>query len=54
MEKNFKYVNSILLKEKYILGRIGLYFGGFGEKQHELPLAANFLFFQLKPQDQKI
>ena len=26
----FKYVNLILWKEKYILGRIGLYFGGFG------------------------
>ena len=23
---------SILPKEKYILGKIGLYFGGFGEK----------------------
>ena len=32
MEENFKYVNLILWKEKYILGRIGLYFGGFGEK----------------------
>ena len=28
----FKYVNLILWKELYILGRIGLYFGGFGEK----------------------
>ena len=28
----FKYVNLILWKEKYILGRIGLYFWGFGEK----------------------
>ena len=27
----FKYVKLILLKEKYILGRIGLYFVGFGE-----------------------
>ena len=26
----FKYVNLILWKELYILGRIGLYFGGFG------------------------
>ena len=30
--KVFKYVNLILWKEKYILGRIGFYFGGFGEK----------------------
>ena len=28
----FKYVKLILQKEKYILVRIGLYFGGFGEK----------------------
>ena len=28
----FKYVNLILWKEKYILGRNGLYFWGFGEK----------------------
>ena len=28
----FKYANLILWKEKYILGRIGLYFGGFGKK----------------------
>ena len=28
----FKYVNLILWQEKYILGRIGLYFWGFGEK----------------------
>ena len=28
----FKYVILILQKEKYILGRIGLYFWGFGEK----------------------
>ena len=28
----FKYVNLILWKELYILGRIGLHFGGFGEK----------------------
>ena len=26
----FKYVNLILWKELYILGRIGLHFGGFG------------------------
>ena len=29
---SFKYVILILWKEKYILGRIDLYFGGFGEK----------------------
>ena len=28
----FKYVNLILWKENYILGRIGLYFWEFGEK----------------------
>ena len=28
----FKYVILILRKNKYILGRIGLYFWGFGEK----------------------
>ena len=28
----FKFVILILRKAKYILGRIGLYFGGFGEK----------------------
>ena len=28
----FKYVILILRKDKYILGRIGLYFWGFGEK----------------------
>ena len=28
----FKNVILILLKDKYILRRIGLYFGGFGEK----------------------
>ena len=28
----FKYVHLILWKEQYTLGRIGLYFGGFGEK----------------------
>ena len=28
----FKYVNFILRKEKYILGRIGLYFLEFGKK----------------------
>ena len=28
----FKYVLLILRKDKYILGRIGLYFWGFGEK----------------------
>ena len=28
----FKFVNLIIWKEKYILGRIGLYFWGFGEK----------------------
>ena len=28
----FKIVNLILWKEKYILGRSGLYFGGFWEK----------------------
>ena len=26
------YVNLVLKKEKYILGRIGLNFGGFGEQ----------------------
>ena len=26
----FKYVNSILWTENYIIGRIGLYFWGFG------------------------
>ena len=28
----FEYVILILRKDKYILGRIGLYFWGFGEK----------------------
>ena len=28
----FKYVILIIRKDKYILGRIGLYFLGFGEK----------------------
>ena len=28
----FKYVILILRKDKYILGRIGLYFWGYGEK----------------------
>ena len=28
----FKYLNLIEQKEKYILGRIGIYFRGFGEK----------------------
>ena len=28
----FKYVILILRKDKYVLGRIGLYFWGFGEK----------------------
>ena len=28
----FKYVNLILWKELYILGRIGLHFEGFGDK----------------------
>ena len=28
----FKYVILILRKDKYILGKIGLYFWGFGEK----------------------
>ena len=26
------YVNLVLKKEKYILGRVGLNFGGFGEQ----------------------
>ena len=30
----FKYVILILRKDKYILGRIGLYFWGFGEKRN--------------------
>ena len=29
---SFKYVILIIRKDKYILGRIGLYFWGFGEK----------------------
>ena len=28
----FKYANLILWIKKYILGRIGLHFGGFGKK----------------------
>ena len=28
----FRYLILILRKDKYILGRIGLYFGGFGKK----------------------
>ena len=28
------YVNLVLKKEKYFLGRIGINFGGFGEQQN--------------------